>query len=78
MANTSRSSQKNDNPDNNNHNGNNIHSTSTVWLSGKNKRPTIFLPTKLAQKFRMDKPCTIAFIDTDDGILLQFLHLKNE
>jgi hypothetical protein len=52
-----------------------IYSTCSLWLSGNDRhRPTVYLPTALAAKFRMDKPCRIALIDNGDGILLKFLH----
>jgi hypothetical protein len=50
-----------------------IYTSGHPWISqtnNKQKRPTLYLPVKLAEKYRMDNPCVIAFIDNEDGILL--------
>jgi hypothetical protein len=54
-----------------------IYSTTSIWLSGLKRRPTIFLPTDLAEKYKMNEACTIAVIDNSDGILLKFIHSNN-
>jgi hypothetical protein len=63
----------------NNHNNeydfdfaNNIFSSASLWVTGGN-RPTLYLPIELAKKYRMDKPCRVAFLTHKDGILVSFM-----
>jgi hypothetical protein len=68
---------ENKNNQSNNYNGfdfdfANIFSTASLWLTGRT-RPTLYLPVKLARKYRMDKPCRVAFSSHKNGILVSFL-----
>ena len=51
-----------------------IYTTTSIWLSGPKQRPTLYLSTELAKKFRMNVPCKIVVSDNGDGILLRWLH----
>ena len=51
-----------------------IEGTAKVWCSGSKRRPTMLLPLQLSKKYGMDKPCTVMFRDSGNGILIQFLH----
>lgn len=53
----------------------NIFSTASLWLTG-GRRPTLYLPIELAKKYRMDRPCRVAFSTHKDGILVSFVCSK--
>jgi hypothetical protein len=55
------------------HNSQDIQGTAKVWCSGSKRRPTMFLPYKLSKKYGMDEPCRVIFMDSGNGILIQFL-----
>jgi hypothetical protein len=63
----------NDNGDNNN-TSEEIYSTTTIWFSCRQRRPTIYLPHDLLKKYNMARPCKITLSATKSGILLKFLH----
>jgi hypothetical protein len=78
-----KTNQNNNNNNNNNNYNNeydfdysNIFSSASLWLTGGN-RPTLYLPIELAKKYRMDKPCRVAFFTHKDGILISFV-CRNE
>ena len=50
-----------------------IYASATVWMTNKS-RPTLYLPALLAQKYKMNRPCRVGFIQKDNGILVRFLH----
>jgi hypothetical protein len=53
-----------------------IYSTANVWLAGPRQKPTVQLPYDLAKKYKMHRPCRIAFFDNGNGITMRFLHLN--
>jgi len=55
-----------------------ISCTAKIWMTRTNNnhkaRSTLYLNTKLAAKYGMNKPCRVAFVDRKDGILIRYLH----
>lgn len=51
-----KTNQSNNYNDYNDFDFSNIFSTASLWLTG-GTRPTLYLPIKLAKKYRIDKPC---------------------
>ena len=55
-----------------------IHTTTTIWLSATPRRPTLYIPVKLAEKYGMNSRCRVTVSDSGKGIEIRFLHYKTK